>query len=341
MRHGLQRLLPFTSTARPLSFSTPIYCSLLMSSSAAAAAAELAACEGSQPTMTATTVSILPGSFGRVLHTTAANPQASVPTVTHIPVAASELDIRKKSLRQSLESSLKQLSPSQLSASSAQLLDPLLAHPLYKQSKALCLFVSMPSGEIQTDAILLQALKDGKTVFVPRIPPLGKKKDAAATAGVEASSAASTGAVAASASSSSVSISSPSLPPPRMQMLQLVSSEDLLLLPANRWGIREPTLLHLTSTAGVEKGQARKEAATCEELDLIVCPGVAFDANCNRLGHGKGFYDEYLLYLSRTLNRTIRTIAIGLDQQIVKEVPVGGMDVKIDEILTPTHHYKR
>ena len=33
------------------------------------------------------------------------------------------------------------------------------------------------------------------------------------------------------------------------------------------------------------------------EIDLIVCPCASFDAACNRLGMGAGFYDRFLLKL--------------------------------------------
>lgn len=31
-----------------------------------------------------------------------------------------------------------------------------------------------------------------------------------------------------------------------------------------------------------------------QELDILLVPLVAFDEACNRMGHGRGYYDRYL-----------------------------------------------
>jgi 5-formyltetrahydrofolate cyclo-ligase len=65
-------------------------------------------------------------------------------------------------------------------------------------------------------------------------------------------------------------------------------------------------------------------------LDLILVPGVAFDAHGRRLGRGKGFYDQLLASARGT------TCGVAFDEQIVKAVPVEPHDVHLNCILTPT-----
>ena len=65
-------------------------------------------------------------------------------------------------------------------------------------------------------------------------------------------------------------------------------------------------------------------------MDLFVVPGVAFDERGNRLGQGAGYYDRLLTGISG------RTPIVGLafELQIVKEIPVGDHDVRVDWIIT-------
>jgi 5-formyltetrahydrofolate cyclo-ligase len=65
-------------------------------------------------------------------------------------------------------------------------------------------------------------------------------------------------------------------------------------------------------------------------LDLILVPGVAFDARGARLGRGKGFYDRLLADACGT------KCGVAFDEQIVDAVPVGPLDIRLNCILTPT-----
>ena len=54
-----------------------------------------------------------------------------------------------------------------------------------------------------------------------------------------------------------------------------------------------------------------------EDIDLVVVPGVAFDKNNRRLGHGAGYYDRFLSLLpSKT-----PTIGLAYDFQVVDCIP--------------------
>jgi 5-formyltetrahydrofolate cyclo-ligase len=88
-------------------------------------------------------------------------------------------------------------------------------------------------------------------------------------------------------------------------------------LVAGKFGIREPhpDLLKVSLT----------------ELDLVIVPGVAFDAAGNRLGRGKGFYDRLLAEAT-----CADFCGIGFDDQIVPGVPVEPHDVQLHYLLTPS-----
>ena len=61
-------------------------------------------------------------------------------------------------------------------------------------------------------------------------------------------------------------------------------------------------------------------------FDIIICPGVAFDKNNNRMGHGQGYYDRYLSRCS--------AFKIGLcyKEQLLDEIPVDEYDIKMDRV---------
>lgn len=126
----------------------------------------------------------------------------------------------------------------------------------------------MPSGEISTVGIVQHAFNHEKAVFIPYTYKQSDPK--------------------------------PGEPLSIMDMLQLQSMSDYQSLQPDKWGIPTPskdTLLQRENSFGGQgpsEGSIAKENQAEDGLDLIVMPGMAFDENYARLGHGKGFYDFFL-----------------------------------------------
>ena len=82
---------------------------------------------------------------------------------------------------------------------------------------------------------------------------------------------------------------------------------------------------------GLTQPTADTPLAADEAIDLIIVPGVAFDAEGNRLGYGAGYYDRLLARFPG-----VPTVGLAYDEQIVDGIPVEEHDVPIDFVVTPT-----
>jgi 5-formyltetrahydrofolate cyclo-ligase len=62
-------------------------------------------------------------------------------------------------------------------------------------------------------------------------------------------------------------------------------------------------------------------------IDVIIVPGVAFTLGCDRLGHGKAYYDRFL--------PTTRAHTVGacFSEQIVDDLPIEAHDVRLDRVV--------
>src|SRR5262249_20959689 len=69
-------------------------------------------------------------------------------------------------------------------------------------------------------------------------------------------------------------------------------------------------------------------------IDLVLVPGVAFDARGGRLGYGKAYYDKFLAELLARPGVPPDVVALALSVQIVEAVPLGAWDVRIPHVLT-------
>ncbi len=69
-----------------------------------------------------------------------------------------------------------------------------------------------------------------------------------------------------------------------------------------------------------------------DAIDLVVVPGVAFDAGGGRLGRGRGHYDATLSRLRPGAAR----VGVAFDEQVVDRVPTEPHDSRLDVVVTPS-----
>jgi 5-formyltetrahydrofolate cyclo-ligase len=72
------------------------------------------------------------------------------------------------------------------------------------------------------------------------------------------------------------------------------------------------------------------------ELDLIMVPGVGFDARGGRTGMGKGYYDKCLEHA----RADAAIVAVCYDCQIFDEIPVQSHDIYMDKVITESTTYE-
>lgn len=71
------------------------------------------------------------------------------------------------------------------------------------------------------------------------------------------------------------------------------------------------------------------EAASPEEIDYLIVPGVAFDASGYRIGYGGGYYDRYLQAYKGA------TVSLLFTNQLLKQIPIEEYDVPVDSLILP------
>ena len=155
----------------------------------------------------------------------------------------------------------------------------LLSLEEYQTAKRIGIYLSMPKGELCTGRIVRDAFQRGKKVFVPYI--YKSSRDSAT-------------------------------PRSLMGMVGLDSLKDYEALKPDAWGIPSVPKRSIDERQCVVGSRLENERRLFKEdsvdiessydnstfepecLDIIVMPGVTFDSNLRRLGHGKGFYDDFL-----------------------------------------------
>ena len=86
---------------------------------------------------------------------------------------------------------------------------------------------------------------------------------------------------------------------------------------------------HTISNYGIWEPVADESEAVVP--DILIMPGIAFDAKGGRVGHGGGFYDRYLQDNSDEIKHTI---AIAYSLQVLDSVPMERFDIPVEVIVT-------
>lgn len=203
----------------------------------------------------------------------------------------------------------------------AQVFQQVTRHESYLNAKRVGVYLSMPTGEIQTQDIVRHALENGKQVFVPYIHKSSALQDGS--------------------------------PRSVMDMVDLRSLQDFEKLQPDKWSI--PTIAPETvpereRILGDQKGPVMLKSTG---LDVILLPGVAFapdetTAYCRRLGHGKGYYDFFLHRYGELYSHDrahgqpfvkIPLLGLALNEQVLNadedpEVPMNSQDSLVHDVIS-------
>lgn len=94
----------------------------------------------------------------------------------------------------------------------------------------------------------------------------------------------------------------------------------------------EDTNTLAVSALGIHEPSPQSPVIAPSTVDLFLVPGVGFDRDGNRLGHGAGFYDRLL---ASAQSKGFR-LGYAYDFQVVPVVPSESHDVRMAAIATPS-----
>lgn len=107
--------------------------------------------------------------------------------------------------------------------------------------------------------------------------------------------------------------------------LEFIWIDNLSSYETSNIGINEP----------IEENMVTKSQLKSLDNILMIVPGLAFDKYKNRIGYGKGFYDNYF---AENMSVPFKKIGITYDFQIMEDIVPSDNDIKIDEIISQSYH---
>jgi 5,10-methenyltetrahydrofolate synthetase len=237
-------------------------------------------------------------------------PYPGISQVMEIPITAvgenneDQITKQKKVLRKEIRTKMKALSKEEIQEQSVKVWKKVMELHAYKSASSVGIFLSMPSGEINTDFIIEDCIRQGKEIWVPEVGPNFENPD--------------------------------------MDLRKVILPDDdgdssadeskklfHKVWPTNKWNIPEPPsdMPHVIAKPG--------------DIDLLIVPGLGFDTAGNRLGQGKGYYDRFIAKMNDAASHTkaMPLVAVGLTPQLVlpehSRIPVASYDKPMDVVIFP------
>ena len=87
---------------------------------------------------------------------------------------------------------------------------------------------------------------------------------------------------------------------------------------------------------GIPEPAAHTEMMPPEYMDLIILPCLSCDRDCNRIGHGAGYYDKYL----SKVRSDCFTLAMCFEEILCEEIPTEPHDRPVDAVITEKQIYR-
>jgi 5-formyltetrahydrofolate cyclo-ligase len=109
-----------------------------------------------------------------------------------------------------------------------------------------------------------------------------------------------------------------------------------VLAPKVNWEQRRMLPIEIVSLTDISEGaMGLREPAdgtpfALDQIDLVIVPGLGFDLKGNRIGRGRGFYDQFLAHEGWRGH----SCGLAFEEQVVEHVPMGEHDVPVDMLVT-------
>ncbi|KAF6013345.1 hypothetical protein HII12_002061 [Brettanomyces bruxellensis] len=157
--------------------------------------------------------------------------------------------------------------------------------PEFKNAKTVGLYMNLPSGELPTDEIVKTCFNFDKKVYLPRVTAISRFND---TKRFEKQKSI-------------------------LHFLSIDNLSEARSLPERgRYKIREPEFKSDDSGSVVNDLLQNNE-----KLDILFVPGMAFSSGCERLGHGAGYYDDFIKRYNEKYHEKPLLIGLGLKEQLL------------------------